>query len=222
MASIFFRFRAKFSDTYVWILAPKSNVSCTKFWCQKSTKIIWEGTLYKGRENYQVIFCTFLTESMDGWWINVLRKIDNLLQAPCADVSDGTVNYSWVRFMILDSLGCLLGLGSHSLIALSMHDRFWYRCLGDATHLLLSISVGTLGQKVRLNSHSVAAVCVLVWSGILVLTHILHSLSMDDSFWYRCLGDATHLIFGISVCTLGQKVRLNSHCLVNCFFPCLI
>ena len=174
MASIFFRFRAKFSDTYIWILAPKSNVSCTKFWCQKSTKIIWEGTLYKGRENYQVIFCTFLTESMDGWWINVLRKIDNLLQAPCADVSDGTVNYSWVRFMILDSLG----LGSHSLIALSMHDRFWYRCLGDATHLLLSISVGTLGQKVRLNSHSVAAVCVLVWSGILVLTHILHCQCM--------------------------------------------
>ena len=58
--------------------------------------------------------------------------------------------------MILDSLGCLIGLGSHSLIALSMHDRFWYRCLGDATHLLLGISVCTLGQKVRLNSHSLA------------------------------------------------------------------
>ena len=128
MASIFFRFRAKFSDTYVWILAPKSNVSCTKFWCQKSTKIIWEGTLYKGRENYQVIFCTFLTESMDGWWINVLRKIDNLLQAPCADVSDGTVNYSWVRFMILDSslkdlvlthllhCQCMIGFGIDVLV----------------------------------------------------------------------------------------------------------
>ena len=57
--------------------------------------------------------------------------------------------------MILDSLGCLLGLGSHSLIALSMHDRFWYRCLGDATHLLLGVSVYTLGQKEGLISHSI-------------------------------------------------------------------
>ena len=63
--------------------------------------------------------------------------------------------------MILDSsssgmLG-LLGLGSHSLIALSVHDRFWYRCLGDATHLLLGVSVYTLGQKVGLIGHSLVS-----------------------------------------------------------------
>ena len=59
--------------------------------------------------------------------------------------------------MILDSLGCLLGLGSHSLIALSMHDRFWYRCLGDATHLLLGVSVSTLEHKVGLSSQTVVS-----------------------------------------------------------------
>ena len=117
----------------------------------------------------------------------------------------------------------MLGSGSHSLIALSMHDRFWYRCLGDATHLLLGVlSVCTLGQKVRPNSHSLIDCLIpcLIWdSG----SHSLIALSMHDRFWYRCLGDATHLLLGVlSVCTLGQKVRPNSHSLIDCLIPCLI
>ena len=53
-------------------------------------------------------------------------------------------------------------------------------------------------------------------------SHSLIALSMHDRFWYRCLGDATHLLLGVSVCTLEQKVRLNSHSLVECLFPGLI
>ena len=53
-------------------------------------------------------------------------------------------------------------------------------------------------------------------------SHSLIALSMHDRFWYRCLGDATHLLLGVSVCTLGHKVRLNSHSLMDYLFPCLI
>ena len=117
---------------------------------------------------------------------------------------------------------CLIwDLGSHSHIALSMPDRFWYWSLGDATHLLRGASFCTLGQKVGLNSNSPVSwlFACLIWdSG----SHSLIPLSMHDRFWYRCLGDATHLLLGVSVCTLGQKVGLNSNSPVSWLFACLI
>ena len=135
---------------------------------------------------------------------NVLRKIGDLLQDPCADVSDGTVNYSWVRFMILDSLGCLLGLGSHSLIALSMHDRFWYRCLGDATHLLLGVSVYTLGQKEGLISHSLVG-CLfacLIWDSC---SHSLIALSVHD------IGFGIDVLVMHLTCSLVYQLKVSKN-----------
>ena len=98
-------------------------------------------------------------------------------------------------------------------------DSFWYPCLGDATHLLLSVSVCTLGQKLRFNSHSLVdgLFPCLIWdSG----SHWLIALSMHHRFWYWCLGDSTHLLLGVSVCTLGQKVGLYSNSLVGYLFGC--